>query len=489
MSVWGQSWLIWCGVVVIALPLLTILLSEVETNLERRRSSMARPLHVFRTYVLPLAALVVLLAVIPDDIVANDSNGFKIAATALGLLLLNFGISSLNTALFVNADRGSWRQKLPSIFIDLARIVIIAIGLAVLFSWVWGADVGGIFTALGVTSIVIGLALQTAIGSIVAGLLLLFEQPFTLGDWLEAGGVTGRVVEVNWRAVHIQTGSGLQIVPNSSLAGAAFTNLSRPTATFTETIESVFAKEDSPSLVMATLQKVADAIPGQLPGRRPDVTFIGAGTYRTSFTLGSFAAAAEARSQFQLRLWYAARRANVALDGADIWKDESADDVLALLRQAATRLHVRPEQLDDLAPRLDVERFAPGEVVDPAGRVPSTVRWISDGQARVMIPYGRTGTISPLTLGRGDLTGLTALTKQPSPYSCVAATELTVLTVPVEVLDELARHDVRLAREIGQDIDHRTQQLTAAVEHADRQLTTGPTSPPRPPATAGIVRR
>ncbi|OFE16270.1 hypothetical protein BA895_19650 [Humibacillus sp. DSM 29435] len=489
MSVWSQSWLIWCGVVVVGLPVLSIFLAEVETNLERRRSSMTRPLHVFRTYVLPLAALVVLLAVIPDDIVANDSNWFKIAATGLGLLLLNFAISSLNTALFVNADRGSWRKKLPSIFIDIARIIIIAIGLAILFSWVWGADVGGIFTALGVTSIVIGLALQTAIGSIVAGLLLLFEQPFTLGDWLDAGGVKGRVVEVNWRAVHIQTDAGLQIVPNSSLAGASFTNLSRPNATVTETIESAFAKEDSPAVVMATLQGVADAIPGQLPGSRPDVSFVGAGRFTTSFTLGTFAAAGEARAQFQLRLWYAARRANIALDGADIWKDESADDVLDLLRQAASRLHIKPEQLDELAPRLDLERFAPGEIIDQIGRVPGTVRWIADGQARVTIPYGRAGTISPLTLSRGDLTGLTALTKQPSAYTCVAATELTVLTVPAEVLDELARHNVRLSRDIGQDIDRRGQQLTAAVENADRQLTTSSTSPSSPPATAGIVRR
>ena len=74
----------------------------------------------------------------------------------------------------------------------------------------------------------LGLALQNSVGQIISGLLLLFEQPFQLGDWLDTPTARGRVVEVNWRATHIDTGSGMQIMPNSVLAAASFTNLSRP---------------------------------------------------------------------------------------------------------------------------------------------------------------------------------------------------------------------------------------------------------------------
>ena len=106
---------------------------------------------------------------------------------------------------------------MPSIFVDIARLVLIVTGLALLFSWVWGANVAGLFAALGVTSIMLGFALQNAVGSIISGLLLLFEQPFRLGDWLDTGSTKGRVVEVNWRAVHIETGNGVQIIPNATL--------------------------------------------------------------------------------------------------------------------------------------------------------------------------------------------------------------------------------------------------------------------------------
>ena len=65
-------------------------------------------------------------------------------------------------------------------------------------SFVWGADIGGLFTALGIGSIVIGFALQNAVGSVVSGLFLLFEQPFEIGDYLRTseGPVLGKRVEL-----------------------------------------------------------------------------------------------------------------------------------------------------------------------------------------------------------------------------------------------------------------------------------------------------
>ena len=59
--------------------------------------------------------------------------------------------------------------------------------------------------------VVIGLMLQNSVGQIVSGLFMLFEQPFRIGDWLDTPVARGRIVEANWRAVHIQTGHGLQM--------------------------------------------------------------------------------------------------------------------------------------------------------------------------------------------------------------------------------------------------------------------------------------
>jgi small-conductance mechanosensitive channel len=164
-----------------------------------------------------------------------------------GFLLILLVLSALKVVLFKQAGTGTWRERMPSIFIDIARLLLVGIGLAMLFSWVWGADIGGLFAALGVTSIVLGFALQNAVGSIISGLLLLFEQPFRLGDWLDAGSARGRIVEVNWRSVHIETADGVQIIPNATLAGASFTNLSQPAGRHAVTIATAFGPGDPPT--------------------------------------------------------------------------------------------------------------------------------------------------------------------------------------------------------------------------------------------------
>ena len=54
---------------------------------------------------------------------------------------------------------------------------------------------------------------------------------------------------MNWRAVHLETAKGIQITPNSVLAGQSFANLSRPADQHAVRIVSGFAVEDRPDRV------------------------------------------------------------------------------------------------------------------------------------------------------------------------------------------------------------------------------------------------
>ena len=328
------------------------------------------------------------------------------------------------------------------------------------------------FTALGVTSIVIGLALQNAIGSIISGLLLLFEQPFKLGDWLKTAAGTGRVIEVNWRAVHLDTGSGVAIVPNASLASASFTNLSKPSLAFTETVETTFAEEEEPLQVMAVLNGVAAGI-GLVPsGNEPTSVRTGSGTYSTSIPLETIADAGPARAQFLTRLWYAARRDNLALNGADISKGESTADVERLLTEVVRHLNIPVDQIPDLAKRLDIERYAVGEVIQPIGTIPTALRYITAGQVAIRIrvdSFGGEYTVMQLSVG--DILGESALTRTPTIKSSVAPTGVQVLLLPQDVVDDLLRTNFRLARELGHQVEQRRKLLEEAMARLEQRRT------------------
>ena len=234
---------------------------------------------MLRNYLLPLGALLLLL--IEAKQVPPGATPVRMVGTLFAFVVLVLLLSGVNATLFQGAPAGTWRKRVPTIFIDVGRFLVIAVGLALIFSVIWGANVRGLFTALGVTSIVIGLTLQNSVGQIISGLLMLFEQPFQLGDWLETPAARGRVVEVNWRAVHLETSTGLQITPNSVLAGASFTNLSRPENKHEITVTTTFSLDDPPNQVCAMLARVA----ADLPQRRRDATVstspLGGQEYRT----------------------------------------------------------------------------------------------------------------------------------------------------------------------------------------------------------------
>lgn len=469
---WEQPWF-WPAIsVIVGLPLLLLILTELQSNLERRGNSLHKVIGLLRNAVVPIIAILILSVQVTDAVDPGKPVVNQIIGTVLGFLVIVFVLNGLNIVLFTNARKGTWREKIPSIFVDIARIVLIALGLALVFKIVWGADVGGIFTALGVGSLVIGLALQSAVGPVIAGLFLLFEQPFRLGDWLDAGGVRGRVVEVNWRSVHIDTGAGILIMPNSSLAGASFTNLSRTGGTFPVSTDVTFTTDDPPAAVVALLQRVASGLPQRYPGTQPVAVPTGGSGYTVSFEVRGPSQEGDALAQFRMWLWYAARRAGLGLDGDttdDFVTDERRDDALATI---APTLYLTGDDTTAMAPLVRLERYAAGETILTAGSVPGSVRFLLSGSVDLRVPFD--GEELPATrVEAGDYVGHTALTREAVLTNAVALTEAAVLVVPATALDQIVRSTPALARDMGDVIERRRQEVSAAVSaHVESQQKT-----------------
>ncbi|MGB7869971.1 MAG: hypothetical protein WBM01_17120, partial [Mycobacterium sp.] len=162
MNIVDADWFYWAVGLTVGLPFTLISLTELHHALERRQSALARPVNLLRSYLVPLTALLMLLIEVAQ--VPAQLNSVRVLDTVFGFLVLVLVLSGLNATLFEGAPQGSWRERVPTIFRDVTRLVLIAVGLAVIFSYVWGVRVGGLFTALGVGSVVIGLMLQNSVG-------------------------------------------------------------------------------------------------------------------------------------------------------------------------------------------------------------------------------------------------------------------------------------------------------------------------------------
>lgn len=463
MNIVLEGWIWWAAALAVGVPIVLIVVTEIIGALSRRHHPAVKPLRFFRNWVVPVAALLALFAFAFRSPV--DQVWVRVVATLLGFLLILLVLSSFDVALFAQAKTGSWRERTPTIFIEIARLVLVVVGLALLFQWVWGADVGGLIAALGVGSIVIGLALQNAVGGVISGLLLLFEQPFRIGDWLDVGGTTGRVIEVNWRAVHLETDAGIQIIPNSSLSGASFTNLSKPQGSYQSALSVSFGAEDPPQEVLALLVRTATNLPMRAPGETAACAYSGGGAYLVSLPIIAPALSDAAISQYRIWLWYAARRHGLALDGDrsdPIGTPEHLDEALDAVHVA---LHLDEERRAALRSASRLEQYAPGETVQAANVVPDEMRVIVHGSVKKQVSAGD-AVLEYAQAGPGEFIGQCALTRDRTRGAVIAGSVVTVLVIPLATIYALVQTRPHLAQEIERSLEIQRTQAADMVANA-----------------------
>ena len=116
--------------------------------------------------------------------------------------------------------------------------------------------VKGLLATSGVMAIVIGLALQSTLADVFSGIVLNTTRPYQIGDSISIDGTEGKVLDIDWRATRLLTGSGsLAVIPNSVAAKARLLNHSRPADVNGVSICVVVPAKVRPKRVFDALEK------------------------------------------------------------------------------------------------------------------------------------------------------------------------------------------------------------------------------------------
>ncbi|RMI13922.1 MAG: mechanosensitive ion channel [Calditrichaeota bacterium] len=83
-----------------------------------------------------------------------------------------------------------------------------------------GVNVSALVAGLGLTGFALGFALKDALSNLLAGVLILFYEPFRCGDQIKVAGCEGTVIDIGFRYITLDAGNTLYLVPNST----CFTN-------------------------------------------------------------------------------------------------------------------------------------------------------------------------------------------------------------------------------------------------------------------------
>jgi small-conductance mechanosensitive channel len=122
------------------------------------------------------------------------------------------------------ADRITDHQE--EVVYRVGNLAIVAVTVATALS-LWGIDFSGLLVGAGFLGIVVGLAARQTLGSLIAGLVLMFSRPFTIGDWVELGDQEGIVTKITVFNTRLENFDGESIViPNDRVSNSAIVNRS-----------------------------------------------------------------------------------------------------------------------------------------------------------------------------------------------------------------------------------------------------------------------
>lgn len=109
---------------------------------------------------------------------------------------------------------------------NLAKYLVLAMGVIFILNR-FGIQTTSLVALIGAAGLAIGLALQGALSSLAAGVMIILFRPFRVGDYIEAGSESGTVREISLFYTELRTYDGLQIiVPNSDIWSSAIKNYS-----------------------------------------------------------------------------------------------------------------------------------------------------------------------------------------------------------------------------------------------------------------------
>ena len=180
------------------------------------------PLRMALRYALSLLALLSVMSQfgISPFVTTNVAQGALIAFVFyIGWLVLNRLLT--NTAKRYRLD-GSIEQLLRNV----VSVVLMAFGVAAVLAQ-FGIQILSVIAGLGIVGIAVGFAAQETLSNFIAGVTLLVERPFRIGDWVEINGQTGKVREITLRTTRLRSRDNVVMaIPNASVASSDIVNYS-----------------------------------------------------------------------------------------------------------------------------------------------------------------------------------------------------------------------------------------------------------------------
>ena len=151
--------------------------------------------------------------------------GIGIFWSLVVILVFHFLIRVLVWILETLAERSVARRLSFKWLIPITRMTLWAVATYLIINNVFRVDAQGILAASAALGVAIGIAAQDMLKNVLGGLIVVFDQPFQVGDKIRVAGSYGEVVSIGLRSTRIVTADDdLVTIPNAQVVGEQVAN-------------------------------------------------------------------------------------------------------------------------------------------------------------------------------------------------------------------------------------------------------------------------
>lgn len=268
------------------------------------------------------------------------------------LTLTGFVQRGVENRFFSNtrADSGV-RDSIRTLLGYIGLVIALLSAIALL-----GVNLASFAIVAGALSLGIGFGLQSIVNNFVSGLILLFERPIKIGDWIEVTSGQGIVKRISVRSTEIETfDRSTIVVPNSELISSSVTNWTHGDDYTRVIIPVGVSYSDNPRQVVEILQKVMKENKRVLGLPEPVAFFAGFGDSSLDFEMRLFINKISDRIPVQTELRIAVFEAfaevgiEIPFPQRDLHIKTRPDELETILTQKRAELEDKSGQDDDQA--------------------------------------------------------------------------------------------------------------------------------------------
>ncbi len=351
------------------------------------------------------------------------------------------------------------------------QLILIVLSIFVVLMYgktAFGWPINDFLTGGAVISIVLGLALQESLGNLFSGLVLQAAPPFVLGDFIQAGSLEGRVVDMTWRAVTLHTlDDNYVVIPNGTIAKQEIVNLNAPTSVTARLVKIGLEYSLPPCDAVQVLQRAAMETNGVQATPPPTVVMLdyadSAIVYGIKFWIAEPQRHLRVEHEVRLHAWYRLKEKGYGIpfpvrtveivntrEKESRAKDETVRDRQELFARIGLFEPLTPGQHRLLAEGASDVQLAPGQTLFNQDDAGESMYVIQSGKVEILVKRATGGSSVLATLGVGEVIGeMSALTGQPRSATAKAATPLSLVEIGKRDLQQLIDSDPSVLEKVS----------------------------------------